>query len=105
MHTSSSVFRRWLLLPTILVCIHSALVLLLAVSVATSSDSEAMMAWFLPYYIDYPASLLVRVFEMTADWQMPIFFFILGVIYWGGIGILLQSVWRWFVRRYERVAV
>jgi hypothetical protein len=105
MRTSPSVFRRWLLLPTILVCIHSGLVALLAVSVATSSDSEAMMAWFLPYYIDYPASLLVRVFEMTSDWQMPIFFFILGVVYWGTIGILLQSVWRWFVRRYEKIAV
>jgi hypothetical protein len=79
------------------------LVVFLAVSVATSTDSEAVMAWFLPYYIDFPASLLLRTFEMHSDWQIPIFFLILGVIYWGTIGILLQSAWRWLTRQYEKV--
>ena len=103
MRTSHSVFRRWLLLPTILVCIHSTLVVLLAISVATSRDTEAVMAWILPFYMDYPASLLMHVFDMTSDSQLPVFFFILGVAYWGTIGILIQSVWRLFTRRYERL--
>ncbi len=92
-------FRRWLLLPIILVCTHSALVVLLAIAVAMSADTEAAMAWILPYYIDYPASLLVSVFGMTSDSQLPVFFFFLGVVYWGAIGILIQSVWGWFSRR------
>ena len=96
MRTSSSFFRRWLLVPSIMVCIHSALVVLVAVSVATSSDSEAVMAWYLPYCIDYPAVLLLKALQIQIEErQLPIFFLTLGVIYWGAIGILIQSAWRW----------
>jgi hypothetical protein len=103
MQSPVSALRRWLLLPVVLVCIHSTLVAVIAVSVATSTDSEAVMAWFLPYYIDYPASLLVHIFDLTADWQTPVFFLILGVLYWGIIGTMIQSVWRWLTRRHEKV--
>jgi hypothetical protein len=98
MHTTRSIFLRWFLLPTILVGLHTALIALTTISVAISSDTEAVMAWILPYYIDYPASQLIQTFDMTSESQQPIFYLILGVVYWGFVGILLQSAWKLYAR-------
>ena len=86
-------------MPTILVGLHTALIALISIAVANSSDTEAVMAWIFPYYLDYPASQLIRFFGMTSDAEQPVFYFILGFVYWGLIGILIQSTWRWFSRR------
>lgn len=94
-----SVFRRWLLLPAVLVCLHSALVGFIAIAVATSSDSEAVMGWILPYYLDLPSSLLIARFNIASDSDIPVRFFVIGLFHWGIIGLLIQFAWRWFIGR------
>jgi hypothetical protein len=97
MHTS----RKWWLLPAVLIAVHSGLILLLTVSIASSPDSEASMGWILPYYIDFPASYLGEVCGINSNWQVPIFFLALGILYWGLIGIAIQAGWARLVRRYQ----
>jgi hypothetical protein len=98
MHNSRSTFLRWWLLPTILVGLHTALIVFISISVALSSDTEAVMVWIIPYYLNYPASELIRTFDMTSEFQQPVFYLTLGLVYWGSVGILIQSAWRLFLR-------
>ena len=52
-------------------------------------------------------SLLPRLPGITArklfDLQTPVFFLILGVVYWGIIGAVMQVFWRWLAHRYAKV--
>ena len=91
----SAIFRQWFLLPLVLICIHSAMVALVAVAISTSPDPEAGMAWVLPFYADFPASLLIRAMPHG---NAMVLFLIVGGVYWGIIGAIIQFLWRKFTR-------
>ena len=95
MQTPESSFRQWFLLPLVLICIHSAMVALVAVAISTSPDPEAGMAWVLPFYADFPASLLIRAMPHG---NAMVLFLIVGGVYWGIIGAIIQFLWRKFTR-------
>ena len=102
METTRSTFRRWFLLPGILVSLHSAIVLWAGWSVASSPDAETGLVWLIPYYLDYPASLLLLTFGMSLNLGAPVltaFFFVLGLLYWGIMGSLIQALWRFLSLR------
>ena len=89
------------MVPSVLIGLHTALIAYATIAVAVSSDGETAMVWLFPYYIDYPVSQLIRFFDiadMVSEWELPVFYFVLGIVYWGLIGIIIQSVWRLFVR-------
>ncbi len=104
MQTPKPFVRRWLLLPLVLICVHTAMVVLIAVAIATSPDPQAGMAWVLPYCTDCPASLLARALVATSDWHPVVIWLIVGGVYWGIIGAIIQSLWRRFRRRHERMS-
>ena len=102
MQTRQSLVRKRFLLPVVLICAHSAMVVLVAVAISKSPDPEAGMAWVLPYCADFPASLLIRVFFPVLGG--PVSFLVVGGVYWGIIGVIIQSLWRRFARLHERVS-
>jgi hypothetical protein len=98
MTTHTSIFRRWLFLPIAFICAHSACIVLIAVAIATSRDGEAEMGWYLPYCLDYPASLLAQAFGPVSIWEITVALLIVGAVWWGLIGTIIQSIWRAFMR-------
>ena len=95
-----SAFRKWFLLSAVLVCVHGALVMLIALMVATTRDPEGGMLWYLAYMVDYPASRLVD--GVISDTNSMTCFLLVGTPYWGLIGLVPQSAWRgfaWALRR------
>ena len=107
MKTTRSTFRRWFLLHVILVGLHSAVVLWAAWAVASSHETETGLVWLIPYYLDYPAALLLFTFGMSLDLDAPVltaFFFALGLLYWGIIGSLIQALWRFIALRFHAKA-
>jgi hypothetical protein len=95
---------RQLSLPLFLICVHSALLILLGFSISTSRDPEAAMAWVLPYYLDFPTSLLNSAFVPMSDLQATVFFLIAGGVQWIIIGAIIQSLWRGVMRGHERAS-
>jgi hypothetical protein len=93
MSPPKSTFRRRFLLATILAGLHTALVVYIVIDSIGYHGEWGGFTWFLPYLIDYPASLLGQ-FVATTHGSEPIFFLILGVVYWGSIGFLIQAGWR-----------
>jgi hypothetical protein len=100
--TTRSIFHRWFLLPVILVSFHSSVVLWAGWAVSSSADAETGFVWLIPYYLDYPASLLMHTFGMSLDQGAPIlaaFFYVLGLFYWSLVASLVQVLWRSFSPR------
>jgi hypothetical protein len=102
MSQQSSTFRRWFLLPTVLVSVHTALVIMANLERQFGSHSRLeAIPWFLLYYIDCAACLLRRDFTTVAA-EAPVLFCVLGLLFWGSVGFLLQSCWRWIGERWEQ---
>src|SRR5215472_13546268 len=82
--------RPWFLLPMMLVGVHTVLVVVAPLGGGGTHADTAGLVWVLFYYLDYPASLLMPV----TDVQPEIFFLLLGIVYWGSIGFLIQAAWN-----------
>lgn len=80
---------RRLLLGLVLGGIHSVLFLLVAILVATSSDGEAGMAYYIFFWLDYPIS---RIFTIASSGSALGSIFILGGLLWFAYGWILQSL-------------
>ena len=94
MSQPQSTFRRRFLLSTILAGLHTALVIVAPLGGGDGHEGMGGFVWLLFYYLDFPASLLLAVFEI----QPEIFFLLIGIVYWGLVGFLIQSGWRWLSR-------
>jgi hypothetical protein len=81
MSQPQSTFRRRLLLATILAGLHTALIVYILIADIGYQGEWSGFEWFLPYIIDYPASLLANIFASSRS-SAPIFFFIVGILYW-----------------------
>jgi hypothetical protein len=90
-------FRRWPI-ASIMLCVHTVLLLLFTAGYATSHDPNRGFLWQLPYGADMPSSLLAtRVAGLTADaTTLCIAFGIAGGIQWAGIGVALDLMRRRF---------
>ncbi len=111
--------RNWLL-PSILVAIHLALIILLFAGVETSPDGEAVMAWRLFHFVDFPVSFvlgeidhifwrndvlwyddtsLIFLFSHRMGWDhlnvgAALMFFIGGTLQWLVVGTGIQIIWH-----------
>src|SRR5689334_18290048 len=94
-HTTST-FRRWFLLPVILVAVHTGIVLAVIGTGRLGHTFIAGPAWVLFGIIDYPGSWL---FWKQSSIQPPAFFLCLGIIHWGLIGLVIQAAWRWLQKK------
>jgi|ERR1051325_4289387 hypothetical protein len=91
--SSPSTFRRRFLFATILAGLHTALIVWVIIDSIGYHGEWAGFTWVVPYLIDFPASLLWSAFALKQG-REPIFFLILGIVYWGLIGFLVQAGWR-----------
>lgn len=80
--------RRWFFLGAILAASHTALFLLIALLVSVSGDSEAGMAYYIFYWIDYPFS---RLLHFGSGLEIILAG---GGILWFLYGFVLQSLFR-----------
>ncbi|MDI1250155.1 MAG: hypothetical protein PSV13_14930 [Lacunisphaera sp.] len=91
------IFRRRYLLATALAGLHTALIIFILLASLGPQGERSGYVWLLPYLIDYPASQLGRAFAIPPR-GAPIFFLILGIVYWGLIGFLIQTVWNRYAK-------
>lgn len=80
--------RRRFLLGAIFAALHTTLFLLIALLVALSGDSEAGMAYYIFYWIDYPFS---RLLHFGSGLQMIL---LGGGMLWFLYGFTVQSLFR-----------
>ena len=111
--------RNWLL-PSILVAIHLALIVFLFVLVETTPDDEAVMAWWLFHFIDFPVSIVlgkidqifwrnevlwyngttsISLFSHHMGWDhlnvgYALMYFIGGTLQWLAVGMGIQIIWH-----------
>ena len=87
-------FRPWLLLPMILIGVHTGLVMTAMGTNMIGRDFIHGYAWVLFGIIDFPSSWLLWKTKIE-PW---IFFLMLGIIHWGLVGILLRAGWKLLCR-------
>lgn len=87
--TTAKKHPRRLLLGLVLAGIHSALFVLIAVLVASSSDGEAGMAYYIFFWLDYP---IAQIYTIGLSGSPMGSIFILGGLLWFAYGWILQSL-------------
>ena len=97
MSHAQSTFRRWFLLPAILVGFHTLLVVAVLAAggfVADRSGHEGIdgHVYILFSILDYPGSWLLWRQSILGPF---VFFLCSGIIHWGVIGLVIQASWRW----------
>jgi len=95
-----STFRRWFLLPAVLVGLHTLLVVTAAAVGGFGYDrsGHAFISgpmWVLFCILDFPDSWLLL---KQSSLEPSVFFLCLGIIHWGLIGLVVQVGWRWLRR-------
>jgi hypothetical protein len=89
---------KWFAFPVILLLAHSGLVALIFHGVRSSNDPEAAMGWILFAVIDWPASSpFFPALNDGLNFVMGIA--ILGGLQWFIIGLSLQRIVEWGLRR------
>ena len=78
-----------------LATIHTLMVVALFFMINTSTDGEALMAWYFPDIIDRPTSLLATlVIHEDDNLIYAVTYLWIGILHWGIIGYILQSIVR-----------
>jgi hypothetical protein len=94
-------FRRWFLLPVVLVGVHTLMVISALAACGFVHDryghpgiSGTIFDLFA--ILDYPGP---RLLWKQSVLEPSIFFLCLGTVHWGIIGLLIQAAWRWLQAR------
>lgn len=97
-----SSFRGPLIFAAVLIAAYSILVLRIDYIVTHSHSNELGMYWIIPACFAIPTSLLFNLYRIDSR-HYVVFYLFLGLVNWGiigfTVGMVSQSIWRWWRRR------